>query len=120
MSITNTIVSRAFIIALVALMLSACGSNKKQIPISVLSDPLGAYAMIKVEYKEKDQSDWIFLGPTPVKLNRSINFKKATRVSIKVVKEGFFEQVKTWPAKEFLKEYKDRNKVLWLPSLVQN
>lgn len=109
----------ALLVSLLSL-LTACGANKQQIPISVLSDPLGAYALIKVDYEGRDQSDWIFLGATPVKLNREINFDDATKVTIKVFKEGFFEQVKTWPANEFLKEYRDRDKVLWLPSLVKN
>jgi len=107
-------------IAIACLIIAACGSNKRQVPISVLSDPLGAYAMIQVEYKEQDNSDWIFLGPTPVTLNRTIKFDGATRVSIKVIKEGFFEQTKSWEAKKFLSEYKDKNKVIWTPSLVQN
>ena len=107
-------------VGILCLAITACGSNTKQVPISILSDPLGAYTMIKVEYKQQDHSDWIFLGATPVKLNRTISFKNATRVSVRVIKEGFFEQTKTWPAKQFLKEYRDRDKVLWVPSLVQN
>lgn len=113
-------VTKIFLTISLLALLTACGANKQQIPISVLSDPLGAYALIKVDYKGRDQSDWIFLGSTPIKLNREINFDDATKVTIKVIKEGFFEQTKTWPAKEFLKEYRSRNKVLWLPSLVKN
>lgn len=115
----NKIFKSAAIVA-VCVAIVGCGSNKRQVPISVLSDPLGAYAMIQVEYKEQDNSDWIFLGPTPVTLNRTIKFDGATRVSIKVIKEGFFEQTKSWQAKKFLNEYKDKNKVIWSPSLVQN
>ena len=108
------------IIVAICTAIIGCGSNKRQVPISILSDPLGAYAMIKVEYKEQDNSDWIFLGPTPITLNRTIKFEGATRVSIKVIKEGFFEQTKSWKAKKFLSEYKDQDKVIWSPSLVQN
>lgn len=113
-----------FKIAIIAAICSgivACGSNKRQVPISVLSDPLGAYAMIKVEYKkQEDDSDWIYLGPTPINLNRTINFDGATEISIKVIKEGFFEQVKSWEAKKFLSDYKNKNRVIWTPSLVQD
>ena len=107
-------------LAAICVAIVGCGSSKRQVPISVLSDPLGAYALIQVEYKEQDNSDWIFLGPTPVTLNRTIKFEGATRVSIRVLKEGFFEQTKSWEAKKFLREYKDKNKVIWSPSLVQN
>lgn len=107
-------------LAAICVAIVGCGSSKRQVPISVLSDPLGAYALIQVEYKEQDNSDWIFLGPTPVTLNRTIKFEGATRVSIRVLKEGFFEQTKSWDAKKFLREYRDKNKVIWTPSLVQN
>lgn len=120
MNTSSKVLFRSLTIITICLALLACGSNKRQVPISVLSDPLGAYAMIKVEYSKQDNSDWIFLGPTPVTLNRTIKFDGATRVSIKVIKEGFFEQTKSWEAKKFLREYKNKNKVIWTPSLVQN
>ena len=107
-------------VAAICIAIIGCGSNKRQVPISVLSDPLGAYALIQVEYKKQDNSDWIFLGPTPVTLNRTIKLEGATRVSIRVIKDGFYDQTKSWEAKKFIREYKDNNKVIWSPSLVQN
>jgi len=117
--VTRSIKSAA--IAAICIAIVGCGSTKKQVPISVLSDPLGAYAMIQVEYKKQDNSDWIFLGPTPVQLNRTIKLDGATRISLRVIKDGFYEQTKSWEAKKFLREYKkNNNKVIWSPSLVQN
>lgn len=83
------------------------------------SDPLGAYALIQVKYDGDDDPDWIFLGPTPVVTNKAISFKGATSVSLKVIRPGFYEQVKTWSAKEFLKEYKQNKTVAWLPNMVK-
>ena len=111
---------KSTIIIAICIAVVGCGSTKKQVPISVLSDPLGAYALIQVEYKKQDNSDWVFLGPTPVTLNRTIKLEGATRISIRVIKDGFYDQTKSWEAKKFLREYKNNNKVIWSPSLVQN
>lgn len=119
LDLLNKTIKGVAIIA-ISIAIVGCGSNKRQVPISVLSDPLGAYALIQVEYKKQDNSDWIFLGPTPVTLNRTIKFEGATRVSIRVIKDGFFDQTKSWEAKKFLREFRDQNKVIWSPSLVQN
>jgi len=111
---------RSVTLIAICIAIVGCGSSKRQVPISVLSDPLGAYALIQVEYKKQDNSDWVFLGPTPVMLNRTIKLDGATRVSIRVIKDGFYDQTKTWEAKKFIREYKNNNKVIWSPSLVQN
>ena len=100
-------------------MLAACGSGKKNISMNVLSDPLGAYAMMKVTYENEDQSDWIFLGPTPIDMQRQVIFANAKTVSLKVIRNGFFEQVKTWKAKDFIKEHKANDGITWVPNMVQ-
>lgn len=106
------------IIALGAL-LSACGAKKRNINMKIHSDPLGAYSLMQVKYAGNENSDWIFLGPTPVTMERTIAFKGATQISLKVFRTGFFEQVKSWTPKDFIKENKERNGILWVPNMVQ-
>lgn len=106
------------VIASMALLLAACGSSKKNIALKVHSDPLGAYALMQVKYKGKEDSDWIFLGPTPVILDKKISFNGASTVSLKMIKPGYHEQVRTWSAKDFLKEYRQQKKISWVPALV--
>ena len=87
--------------------------------MNVLSDPLGAYALMKVTYDEEEDADWIFLGPTPIDIQKAVAFKDAKSVSIKVFRPGFFEQTKTWKAKDFMKQHKQDKKIVWVPSLVK-
>lgn len=106
-------------IAVVCLGLTACGSNKRDISMKVHSDPLGAYALMQVKYTGNENSDWIFLGPTPVTIDKTIMLKDASEVSLKVIRPGFFEQVKSWKPKDFVKEHQQKNGILWVPSMVQ-
>lgn len=109
---------KASVLISLCLILVACGGSKN-IPVKVHSDPLGAYALMKISYKNGEDSDWIFLGPTPVIQDRKMAFDGASTVSLKVIRPGFFEQVKTWKAKDFVKEAKQKKQILWVPSLVQ-
>lgn len=106
-------------IAVVAIMLSACGSSKKNFAMKIHSDPLGAYVLMQVKYKGDENSDWLFLGPTPVVLEKALNFSNASTVSLKVIRPGFYEQIKTWKAKDFAKEHKKYNKISWVPNMVK-
>ncbi|MEO0367203.1 MAG: hypothetical protein AAF197_00300, partial [Pseudomonadota bacterium] len=91
---------KIFLLLVVSLFLTACGSNKKDVSLQVLSDPLGAYAMIQVSYENEEDSEWIFLGPTPVEIQKTVSFDNAKTVSLKVIRQGFFDQVKTWKARD--------------------
>ena len=104
---------------LICLMVSACSSNKKTVSLKLHSDPLGAYALLQVKYKGEADSDWIFLGPTPVSIDKSIRMDGASSVSLKVIRPGFFEQVKTWKAKDFIKEQRRNKEIVWIPNMVQ-
>lgn len=104
---------------IVCILISACGANKKNISMKLHSDPLGAYALMQVKYKGNENSEWIFLGPTPIVVDKLVPMKGATSVSLKVIRPGFFEQVKTWKAKEFLKEQKKNKAIVWVPNMVQ-
>ena len=103
----------------VCLTVAACASSKQQVSMKVHSDPLGAYVLMQVKYKDKQDTDWIFLGATPVIVNKSIVTSSATEVLIKVIRPGFFDQVKTWKAKEFLKEHRKNKQIIWIPRLVK-
>lgn len=111
--------STIIVVLSIALLTSACGSNKRDIAMKLHSDPLGAYALMQVKYEGDDNPDWIFLGPTPIVTNKEISFKNASSVSLKVIRPGFYEQVKTWSAKDFMKEYKQNKTIAWIPNMVK-
>ena len=107
------------LLVIVMFSLAACGTNKRDVLMKIHSDPLGAYALMQVKYKGNENSDWVFLGPTPVTLDKSINMSDAVEVSLKVIRPGFYEQTKSWKPKEFLKEHSKQNGILWVPNMVQ-
>lgn len=109
-----------FVIGLTLLVVGCSSSARKDVPLSIYSDPLGAYALLKVDYSDQRDSDWIFLGATPVKISKSIDFEKAKKVSLRVIRENFADQTKSWSAKEFNKLRRNDNKVFWSPSMVKN
>lgn len=110
---------KLILVLTLASAVSACGSSKKNFSMKVHSDPLGAYALMQVKYKGDENPEWIFLGPTPVIVDKSIRLDGASSVSLKVIRPGFFEQVKSWNIKDFKKEYSRDKKISWVPSLVK-
>ena len=106
---------------LILIFVVGCGSSgRKEVPLALYSDPLGAYAILKVDYSDNRESDWIFLGPTPVKVSKSIDLKKARKVTIRVIRENFKDQTKSWTAKEFIQLSRDGDKIFWSPAMVRN
>lgn len=102
-----------------AALLAACGNGKKNISMKLHSDPLGAYALLQIKEQGNENSDWVYLGPTPIIAKREFNFKGASSVSLKVIRPGFYEQVKTWSVRDFLKENRDNDGIVWVPNMVK-
>ena len=105
---------------LIVLSLAACSSSPKQIPVAVHSDPLGAFTIMQVQFRDGSSSEWAYIGVTPVDINRAFNTGDAKSVTISVMKEGYFEQTKTWEIREFNDLVKSQGQVLWVPHLVKS
>ena len=115
----NTNIKRSLSAALLALVLAGCASTR-DVPLSIHSDPLGAYVLIQVQNEDGTSSDWILLGNSPVQMTREVNLRNATTVSLKVIKEGYFEQIKAWNVDDFIKEHRKQGRILWVPHLVES
>lgn len=106
---------------LVALfLLSACG-GKKTIPMTVQSDPLGAYVTYQVRRKDDKRSDWVFLGKTPLDIKRAIpkkTLKKAEAFRMRVMKDGYNDQVRDWTGKDLGAEIDEKGRLFWNPRMV--
>ncbi len=101
-------------------LLTGC-AGKKLVPMTIQSDPLGAYVAYQIRTGEGQKSDWIFLGKTPIDINRSISRKrlrKAQAFSMKVMKEGYSDQVKELSGKDLLGQIQSKGRVFWNPRLV--
>ncbi len=112
---------RAFRLAgLLALAVIGC-SNIREVPFTVTSDPPGSYILLQTLLPDADMYDWLYLGTTPLNLVRPMDFrelKKTETVTLKAMKEGYFEQVRSWPWKRFVREFKEDGGISWDPHLV--
>lgn len=110
---------KSSIIFFALIVLTACGPSKRDVSMKIHSDPLGAYALMQVKYAGNANSDWIYLGPTPVTLDKTIIMSDAVEVALKVIRPGFYEQTKSWKPSDFIKEHSQQGGILWVPSMVQ-
>ncbi len=105
----------------IASFLTACG-GVKNVPIKVQSDPLGSYVTYQIQAAAKGaDSDWVFLGKTPIDIKHRIDkkqFKKAGAFRLRVMKEGYNEQIRDWTRKEIKDEIDERGSLFWNPKLV--
>ncbi len=102
-------------------VLSGCGGTKS-IPMTVQSEPLGAHVAYQVDSSLKGTSrDWIYLGKTPLDIKRNIRRKqlrKASAFRIKMMKDGFSDQVRDWNGKDIEAELEEKGHLFWNPKLV--
>ena len=109
--------------ALVMVLLTACGGTKS-VPMTIQSEPLGAHVTYQVNSELKGTTqDWIYLGTTPLDIKRKISnkqLKKAQAFRVRVIKDGFSDQVRDWNGKEIKAEIDEKGHVYWNPKLVPN
>lgn len=117
----GSVVRATMAVALVGVVLAGCASPKRNVPFNVQSDPLGAYVMFQVKDREGVKTDWIYLGNTPLVTTRQYTGdqldKKAT-VTLRVMKEGFFDQTRVFKGAQLREESKDKGRIFWNPRLV--
>jgi hypothetical protein len=117
----------SLIAVLVAVLgLGACASTPDTIPFAVQSDPLGAHVLFKSSSgvdESAESGDWIYLGVTPVDLRRRLGrslFKSDDAFTLRVLKDGYLEQRKTWGGDDMKEQMNSIGKVFWNPRLVPN
>ncbi len=105
----------------ITLFLAACASDKS-IPLTIQSDPLGGHVAYQVNSSVKGtSSDWIYLGKTPLDIKRKISSKqlrKAQAFRLKIMKDGFSDQVRDWNGKDIKGEIEEKGHLFWNPKLV--
>lgn len=100
-------------------MTSGCASNKN-LPMKLQSDPLGAYVVIQ-KHSASSDSDWIYLGKTPLNIQRSIGkgkLKKGESLRLRVMKDGYSDQVRDWDANAIEADLDQMGHLFWNPRLV--
>ncbi len=108
------------LLPLILLMLLATGCGTRQVSFTINSEPLGSYMVMQVLTPDNKISDWVYLGNTPLVMVREMKFAEIRRATItmKVMKEGYFDQTKIWEGKGFIREFKDKGGIFWNPRLV--
>ena len=122
--IKKIISTSRYLLTLGALAALAGCASSESVPFSIQSSPLGGHVIYQVQSKEKDNStDWIYLGKTPIDIKRQIGkrqLKKAEAFRIKVLKNGYHDQVRDWNGKEIEEEIDEKGHLFWNPKLVPN
>lgn len=119
----NTRSVRILATAAILFALTGCASSVKTVPWKIQSDPLGAYVLYQVQRDKQDEqnSDWIYLGITPLDIRRSVlstDLKRADAFVIRVMKDGYLDQKKAWTGEKIVKEAKSKGAIFWNPRLV--
>ncbi len=116
--------SNAFNLAVVSfsvLLLGACSSTRN-VPITVQSDPLGAQVMLKLKSGQTGQTDWVYLGNTPLTTQRKVSSKHLNNkysFVVQVMKEGYSDQAKEWSGLQVKDASEGDNRIYWNPKLVE-
>ena len=114
-----------FILFVISAMLifSSCSTAPKPVPIKVYSEPAGGYVIYRLDNEAEADAPWIYLGTTPLESTLVVESKvakKTRKLSIRVMKEGYFDTSKDWETERVKEEYDQRKMLFWNPSLVKH
>lgn len=111
-------------VVITAWLLVGCATTHKTVPLRVQSDPLGAYVLFQVQADARDERsyDWVYIGTTPLDTRRSVtsnDLDNADAFVVRVMKEGYLDQQKSWTGEQMVNEAKSKGVVYWKPRLVK-
>ncbi len=114
---------RLLAVVTAAVVMAGCATTRI-VPFTVQSDPLGAHVLYQVQTPVDDNvstNEWIYLGLTPVDIRREVGktqLRKADAFVLRVLKEGYLDQQKSWSGKDLLEQVESKGSVFWNPRLV--
>ncbi len=111
----------AIVLMTMLAVLSGC-SDKKIVTFKINSVPKGAHVLYQVVGKNIPcQGEWIYLGSTPVQGVRQLNegqIEDAEKITLKVMHQGYLDQVKEWDGNGFWEEVEESDVIFWTPELI--
>jgi hypothetical protein len=113
----------AILVFSLLILSSACSSSPKVLPLKVYSEPAGGYVVYRIDSSTTEDEPWVYIGTTPLESTLLIDkniAKKAGKLSVRVMKEGFFDMKKEWDADTIKEESEQRKMIFWNPSLVKH
>lgn len=97
-------------------------SSKVAVNFVVHSAPEGGHVLYKLETQAPlENSEWIYLGPTPLQAVRIMDKSElieANKITLKVFRDGFSDQIKEWNGEVFEQTMDDYGKIFWSPRLI--
>lgn len=114
-----------YIISAISMMLffSSCSSTPKTVPLKIYSEPAGGYVVYRVDSTSDVDAPWVYVGTTPLESSIQIEkalAKDARKLSVRVMKEGFFDISKDWNPEKIKADIDQRKMIFWNPSLVEH
>lgn len=100
--------------------LSGCASTRT-VPMKVQSDPLGAVVLMKLKTTDAGESEWIYLGNTPLTTQRRFkrdDLDETDVLTLRLIKDGYIEQTREWQGEELDELSGDEGPLFWNPKLV--
>ena len=105
------------------LLFSSCSSTPKTVPLKVYSEPAGGYVIYRVDSNSDVDAPWVYLGTTPLESSLQIEkalAKDARKLSVRVMKEGYFDISKDWEPEKVKADIEERKMIFWNPSLIEH
>ncbi len=112
------------LLSLLALLVlsSACSPSVRTVRFKVNSEPEGAHVVYRVLGDDVPcQGQWIYLGNTPLRSVRRYSDEQLEhigKITLKVMRRGYYDQVREWDGPSFLEEAEGRGVIFWTPELV--
>ncbi len=109
------------VLFLAAVVVSGCSSKVQTVQFKINSEPEGSHVVLNVSGPERPNSaDWIYLGHTPIRGVRQLTEDEAeeTKITLKVMHAGYYDQVREWDGESFWNEAVERGVIFWTPELI--
>jgi hypothetical protein len=107
------------LLVIVCQLLMGCATGTRPVSFTINSEPPGGF--IVLQFLQPEISDWIFIGNTPLVTVLQVDMEKvkvSRTITLKVMKQGYFDQTKVWEGKRFMNEFQQKGGVYWSPVLV--
>ncbi len=104
------------------LPLTGCSSSVRNVQFKINTEPEGAHVVYRFTGDEQDSlAEWIYLGNTPYRGVRVLDESEMsdnTKIMLKVMHAGYYDQVREWGGTSFVQEADERGHIFWTPYLV--
>ncbi|AGF77689.1 hypothetical protein UWK_01121 [Desulfocapsa sulfexigens DSM 10523] len=104
-----------------SVLLAGC-SSQKTVHFKINSVPKGAHVLYQVIGEDIPcHGQWVYLGNTPVQGVRQFDedqLVSAEKITLKIMHNGYHEQVKEWDGPGLWQEVEERDVIFWTPELI--